>query len=269
MDANAKVCVVLTTPGFWPDGVTNSEYPQSWNQTVLTALGSATQCVIVHYYPGGSSTAGMLTDPQDISGIISTLHSEISQYAGISNAASVPVLVTETNSSIDMDTQPGALFAADMYMTWLENGASNVDWWNEHNGEGTVAAVDGATDYGDQGIFSNNTDYGGTTEPAVDTPFAPYYGIEMLTKLGAPGDEMVTSTSSNALVRVHAVRRAGGSLDVLIDNEDPSNSYTVGLSYSGFTPSGSPTVYTLGNNATRSPARRSPRPRRSRWRRTR
>ncbi len=250
VDANAKVCAVLTTPGFWPDGVTNSEYPESWNQTVLTALGSATQCVIVHYYPGGSSTAGMLTDPQDIAGIISTLHSQISQYAGISNAASVPVLVTETNSSIDMDTQPGALFAADMYMTWLENGASNVDWWNEHNGESTVSTVDGATDYGDQGIFSNNTDYGGTTEPAVDTPFAPYYGIEMLTKLGAPGDEMVTSTSSNALVRVHAVRRAGGSLDVLIDNEDPSNSYTVSLTYSGFTPSGSPTVYTLGNNAT-------------------
>src|SRR5580692_10109849 len=80
VDANAKVCVVLTTPGFWPDGVTNSEYPESWNQTVLTALGSATQCVIVHYYPGGSSTAGMLTDPQDIAGIVSTLHSEISQY---------------------------------------------------------------------------------------------------------------------------------------------------------------------------------------------
>ena len=88
---NAKVCAVVTTPGFWPDGVTNSEYPQSWNQTVLTALGSQTQCVIVHYYPGGSTTAGMLTDPSDIAGIVSTLHSEISQYAGISNAASVPV----------------------------------------------------------------------------------------------------------------------------------------------------------------------------------
>jgi hypothetical protein len=249
-DANAKVCAVLTTPGFWPDGVTNSEYPQSWNQTVLTALGSATQCVIVHYYPGGSSTAGMLTDPQDIAGIVSTLHSEISQYAGISNAASVPVLVTETNSTIDTDTQPGALFAADMYMTWLENGVTSVDWWNEHNGAGTVSTVDGATDYGDQGIFSNASSSGGTAEPAADTPFAPYYGIEMLTKLGSPGDEMVTATSGNALVRVHAVRRADGSLDVLIDNEDPASSYTVNLTYTGFTPSGSPTVYTLGNNAT-------------------
>jgi len=250
VDPSAQVCAVLTTPGFWPDGVTNSEYPESWNQTVLTALGSSTQCVIVHYYPGGSSTAAMLTDPTDIGGIISTLHSEISEYAGISDTASVPVIVTETNPSIDLDTQPAALFAADMYMTWLENGVSNVDWWNEHNGEGTVSTVDGATDYGDQGIFSNGTDYGGTAEPALDTPFAPYYGIEMLTKLAAPGDTMVTSSSSQALLRVHAVRDASGNLNVLIDNEDPSDSYTVSLGYSGFTPSGPPTVYTLANNAT-------------------
>jgi Cellulose binding domain len=230
--------------------VTNSEYPESWNQTVLTALGSNTQCVIVHYYPGGSTTAGMLTDPSDISGIISTLHSEISSYAGISNPASVPIIVTETNSSIDLDTQPAALFGADMYMTWLENGVANVDWWDEHNGEGTVSTVDGATDYGDQGIFSNGSDSGGTTEPAVDTPFAPYYAIEMLSKLAAPGDTMVTSSSSQSLLRVHAVRDTSGNLNLLIDNEDPSNSYTVSLALNGFTPSGTPTVYTLANNAT-------------------
>src|SRR5215472_6490117 len=250
-NANAKVCAIVTTPGFWPDNVTNSEYPQSWNQTVLTALGSQTQCVVVHYYPGGTTAAGMLTDPTDIAGIISTLHSEISQFAGISNAASVPVLVTETNSTIDMDTQPGALFAADMYMTWLENGATNVDWWNEHNGEGTVSTVNGVTDYGDQGIFSNNSNSGGTTEPAVDTPFAPYYALEMLSKLAAPGGAMVNSSSSQALLRVHAVRDTSGNLNLLIDNEDPSNSYAVSLALNGFTPSSTaPTVYTLANNGT-------------------
>ncbi|HET7013050.1 MAG TPA: cellulose binding domain-containing protein [Streptosporangiaceae bacterium] len=249
-DASAKVCAVLTTPGFWPDGVTNSQYPQSWNQTVLTALGSHTQCVIVHYYPGGSNAAGMLTDPQDIAGIVSSLHSQVSQYAGISSPASVPIIVTETNSTVDLDTQPGALFTADMYLTWLENGAANVDYWNEHNGEGTVSTVNGATDFGDQGMFSNNTNYGGTQEPAVDTPFAPYYAVEMISKLGAPGDEMVSSTSGNALLRVHAVRTAGGALNVLIDNEDPSNSYAVSLAYSGFTPNGSPTVYTFAANGT-------------------
>ena len=249
-NANAKVCAVLTTPGFWPDNVTNSQTsPQPWNQTVLTALGSSLQCVIVHYYPGGSSAAGMLTDPAGIAGIVSTLHSEISQYAGISNAASIPVIVTETNSTIDMDTQPGALFTADMYMTWLENGAANVDYWNEHNGAGPISTVNGATDYGDQGMLSNGSSSSGTTEPTAETPFAPYYAVEMLSKLGSPGAQMVTSTSGNSLVRTHAARAADGSLNVLIDNEDPANSYAVSLAYSGFTPNGSPTVYTFANNA--------------------
>jgi hypothetical protein len=249
-NANAKVCAVLTTPGFWPDGVTNSQYTTPWNQAVLSILKANTQCVIVHYYPGGSSTAAMLTDPSDIAGIMSTLHSQLSTYAGISNPASIPVIVTETNDTIDLDTQPSALFGADMYMTWLENGASNVDWWNEHNGEGTVSTVDGATDYGDQGMFSNNTNYGGTTEPAVDTPFSSYYGVAMLSKLAAPGGTMVTSSSSQALLKTHAVRDSGGNLNLLIDNEDPSNSYTVSLALNGFTASGTPTVYTLANNGT-------------------
>ena len=248
---SSHVCAVLTTPGFWPDNVTNATTsPQPWNQTVLTALGAKTDCVIVHYYPGGSDTASMLTDPTDITGIVSTLHSEISQYAKV-DPATVKIIVTETNSSIDLNTQPGALFTADMYLTWLENGAVNVDWWDEHNGVGTPSIVGGAQDYGDQGMFSNNTNGSGVTEPAVDTPFAPYYGVEMLSKLGTAGASMVGTTSSNSLLRTHAVRRADGSVAVLIDNEDPSNSYTVNLGYQGFTPSGgASTVYTLANNAT-------------------
>jgi hypothetical protein len=250
VNPNIHVCAVLTTPGFWPDNVTNSTTsPQSWNQTVLSTLGAKTDCVILHYYPGGSTAAGMLTDPTDIAGIVSTVHSQISQFAGV-NPAGVKLIVTETNTSIDMDTQPAALFAPDMYMSWLENGVTNVDWWNEHNGAGTPSTVGGAQDFGDQGIFSNNSNGSGVTEPAVNTPFAPYFGIEMLSKLGAPGDQMVNSTSSDPLVRTHAVRRAGGGLDVLIDNEDPSGTHTVNLTYNNFTPSGTPTVFTLANNAT-------------------
>jgi hypothetical protein len=246
------VCAVLTTPGFWPDNVTNATTsPQSWNQTVLTTLGSKTDCVIVHYYPAysGMTTAQALATTTDISGIVSSLKSEITQYAGV-NAANVPVVVTETNDTIANDTQPGALFAADMYMSWLENGVTNVDWWDQHNGPGTPSVIDGAQDYGDGGMFSSGTTGSGVTEPPLDTPFASYYGVQTLTKLAAPGDQMVGTSSGNALVRVHGVRRADGSLSVLIDNEDPSNSYTANLGYNGFTPAGSPTVSTLANNGT-------------------
>ncbi len=247
--SNIHVCAVLTTPGFWPDNVTNATTsPQPWNQTVLTALGSKTDCVIVHYYPGGSNAASMMNDPSQISGIISTVKSEISQYAKV-NPANVKILASETNSNVDMDTQPNALFAADMYMSWLENGVSNIDWWDQHNGPGTnpPSVVQGVQDYGDYGIFSSAGSSGGVTEPALDTPFAPYYGIEMLAKLGGPGDAMVASNSGSQLVKVHAVHQANGKLAVLVENEDPSNSATVNLSYSGFSPSGAATVYTYAN----------------------
>ncbi|HEX4700887.1 MAG TPA: cellulose binding domain-containing protein [Pseudonocardiaceae bacterium] len=250
VNPNIHVCAVLTTPGFWPDNVTNATTsPKSWNQTVLSTLGAKTDCVILHYYPGGSTAAGMLTDPTDIAGIVSTVHSEISQFAGI-DPSKVKLVVTETNTTIALDTQPAALFAPDMYMSWLENGVTNVDYWDEHNGPGTPSTVGGAQDFGDQGVFSSGGNGSGVTEPAVNTPFAPYYGIEMMTKLGSAGDTMVNSTSSDPLVRTHAVRRAGGGLNVLIDNEDPSGTHTVNLSYNNFTPAGTPTVFTLGNNAT-------------------
>jgi len=247
---NIHTCAVLTTPGYWPDNVTNPQTsPQPWNQTVLSTLGAKTDCVIVHYYPGGANTAQMLTTPTGIPGIVSTLRSQITQYAGV-NPANVKIVVTETNSTIDMDTHPAALFGADMYMSWLENGVTNVDWWNEHNGPGTPSVVNGAQDYGDQGIFSVGGNSSGVTEPAVNTPFSPYYGIQTLSKLMSPGDQMVTSSSTNPLVRVHAVRRANGGVNVLVDNEDPNASYTVNLTYNNFTPTGGPTVFTLANNAT-------------------
>jgi hypothetical protein len=191
----------------------------------------------------------MLATTTDISGIVSSLKSEISQYAGV-NPANVPILVTETDNTIDQDTMPAALWSADMYMSWLESGVANVDWWDQHNGPGTPSIVDGAQDYGDGGMFSSGGNGSGVTEPPLDTPFDSYYGVQMLTKLEAPGDEMVSSSSGNALVRVHTVRRADGSINVLIDNEDPANTYTANLTYNGFTPSGSATVYTLANNAT-------------------
>jgi Cellulose binding domain/Fibronectin type III domain len=250
--SNIHVCAVLTTPGYWPDNVTNATTsPKSWNQTVLTALGAKTDCVIVHYYPayGSSDVAAMLAATKGIPGIVSAVKSQVQQYAGV-NPANVPVIVTEANSSIATNTQPGALFAADMYMSWLESGVTNVDWWDQHNGPGTPSVVAGAQDYGDFGILSSGGNASGVTEPPLDTPFAPYYGVQLLSKLGVAGDTMVGSVSGNPLVRVHAVRRADGTLTVLIENEDPTNSYTAGLTYNGFTPSAGATVYSFVNKGT-------------------
>lgn len=248
-DPSIKVGAVLTTPGGWPDGIVGPGDSMDWNHTVLSMAGSKIDFVIVHDYPGGSSEANLLTKPRaDIPGMASTLHSLINQYAG-SNAPNVGIAVTEANGNVYRDTAPDGLFAADEYLTWLENGAFNLDWWDLRNGTdcSSVTSVDGAGDYNDYGMVSSAA----SCEPALNTPFPTYYAAQMLGRLGSAGDTLVKASSSSSSLVAHAVRRGGGAVDVMLINEDPNNAAAVSLSYSGFTPSSStPTVYSYLKNGT-------------------
>jgi len=58
---------------------------------------------------------------------------------------------------------------------------------------------------------------------------------------------MVAATSSNSLLRAHAVNRADGKVGVVLVNEDPSNNTTVSVSVSNVTLSSSGTEYNFGN----------------------
>ncbi|MBO3748750.1 cellulose binding domain-containing protein [Streptosporangiaceae bacterium NEAU-GS5] len=202
--------------------------------------------VIVHWYPGAGSAADSLTKMSQISGMMSTLRSLINQFAG-SRASSIGVAVTEMNPSFQLNSATAALFAADSAFTWFENGAMNLDWWNTHNGTSTSPGTneDGTPDYHDEGILSS----AGTGEPAVNTPFPPYYGLSMVGRAGAPGDTLVQASSSTALLATHAIRTPTG-LNVLLVNKDPANSTTVSLAYSGFTPTGTVSVTQWQKGAT-------------------
>jgi hypothetical protein len=252
VDPTIKIGAVLTLPGNWPDSVVASGDSMDWNQTVLSEAGSAIDFVIVHYYPSPDNAADALQTPEQLPGELAQLRQEIDQYAG-SDGPNIGIAMTETDSNFDMDTQPGALYAADTYFTALENGAFTVDWWDTRNGEGTVStAPDGATDYGDEGVFSSGQcNSANVCEPPLNTPFPVYYAIEMLSKVALPGDTLVRSSSDNPLVSVHAARNANGDLSVELVNKDPGNAYTVNLNYEGWQPSSAaPTVYTYGDEAT-------------------
>jgi hypothetical protein len=271
VDPTIKVGLVVTAPGNWPDGQTSQYSPQPWNDTVLPIACSSVDFVIVHWYaqgPGGETDAGLLAAPENgettqnsstpsIPSMVSTLRSKINQYCG-SHASAVQIMVTETNS---VSYNPGkqtvgqvnALFLADDYMNWLENGVANVDWWDLHNsittGTNDSPSLYGTADYGDYGVLSSGESSNGISEPPADTPFAPYYGLQMLTHLGKAGDQMVTSSSSQSLVTIHAVKQANGDLAVLLINKDPSTTYVVGLKWSGYIPAANPTVSVYGENS--------------------
>jgi hypothetical protein len=260
VDPTIVVGVVLTAPGNWPDGVTSAGSPQAWNQTVLSALGNQIGFADVHWYPQnpssvtppGPTDAGLLGDASNIPTMVSSLKSLLSQSTGSSNT---PIMITETNS---VSSNPGkqtlsivnALYLEQDYLTWLANGVSSVDWWQIHNGIVTTgdngSSLAGTATYGDYGVLSDATCGGTTCEPAADTPFPAYYGLKLLGGFIHPGDTLVSASSSASLVQSYAVKGADGSLRVMLVNDDPTNSYSVGLNYQGFTPaSAAPMVATL------------------------
>jgi hypothetical protein len=249
VDPTIKVGAVLTMPGNWPDGIVGTGDTGTWNQEVLTRAGSAIDFVDVHWYPGGGTPAETLTRTAHIQDAVHLLRGQIDQYAG-TNADRIQISMTETNVEVGRTTQPGALFLADVYSGLLAQGVFTVQWWNVHNGLGTVTEVAGETDYGDYGLLSSGNCNADDTvcQPPLNTPFAPYHALSLVGDLARAGDRFVGTGSDNALVSAHAVRRANGDLAVLLVNKDPDAAHTVALNYQGFEPAaGAPTVASFGN----------------------
>ena len=268
VDPSIQIGLVLTAPGNWPDGQTSASSPQPWNDTVLPLACSAANFVSVHWYPqgpGGETDAGLLGAPANgestsvsftpsIPSMVSTLRSKINQYCG-THANAVQIMTTETNS---VSFNPGkqttglvnALYLAEDYMTWLENGVTSVDWWDVHNSEVTgtndSSSLYGTTTYGDYGMLS----VGNTDEPPAETPFPDYYGLQIVSKVVGPFDRIVAASSDQSALQAFAVRKWDGSVAVLLINTDPNVTYNVSIS--GFFIPGwsSATVYTYGQNST-------------------
>jgi hypothetical protein len=250
VDPTVKIGAVLTTPGNWPDGIVASGDSADWNNTVLSIAGGSIDFVSLHWYPTASSTAALLQTPTAVAGATSTVKALIAKYT--SRAVAVSVTETDGLNSPARTSQAAALYAPDTYMTWLEQGINAVDWWDLHNGAGTVATVDGQTDYKDEGVLSNGScGSGGVCEPAHETPFPTYFGLKSLTALASPGDTMVKANSTSTLVGVHAVKAVDGGLNVMLINKSPDTAATVALSYTGYTPaSGAVTTVSYLKNGT-------------------
>ncbi|MER6512102.1 cellulose binding domain-containing protein [Nonomuraea sp. NPDC001636] len=247
-DPTIKIGAVLTTPANWPDAITAEGDDGSWNKVVLSLAGPKIDFVILHWYPGALDRAGQVPD------MIRLTRQQLAAYAG-PGSDRIGIAMTEFNtgsSSNGTNTQPGALAAADAYASLLANGVFTVDWWNVHNGIGNVTEVEGHTDYGDFGLLSSGVcNSSGVCEPPLNTPFAPYHALRMVSLFARPGDQFVTAATDQPKVSAHAVRRPNGDLAVMLINSSPDTSYPVAVDYAGFTPAaGAPTVLTHVNGAT-------------------
>jgi len=268
VDPTIKVGAVLTAPGNWPDGVTNSLSPQPWNETVLSTACSAADFVIIHWYPespGAESDPGLLAmaesggaNTPSIPSMVTSLQLLIAEYCG-SHANDVEIFVTETNS---VSYNPGkqttslvnGLFLADSMMTWLDNGVTNVDLWAIHNsptcGTNDSSSLYGNYNFGDFGFLSVGGWCSNAVEPPAETPFPSYYGAQIVSHVAEPDGTVLSATSSLPLVSAHAVQGVAGNVNVLLVNKDPANSYAVTVSLQGSKGLSLGEVFTYGENST-------------------
>jgi hypothetical protein len=208
-DRSVKVGAVLCCPRNWPDRV-----DPDWNSAVLRECGQKIDFVVVHWYGEGKSPAEILSRPLAIPSMVARLKQDIAENCG-SHAPKVQIWMTEGDASGFNTRSPGDLFAADELPTWWESGATHVDWWNLHNG--AVKTFDGTLD--DQGILSNESSVDGMKEPPANTPFPPYFGVQLVSKLVEPGDQLIAIKSDKPTIRAHASLRQDGRIGLLLINE--------------------------------------------------
>jgi hypothetical protein len=174
--------------------------------------------VIIHWYPSDLFASAA----QAVSTIKDT-RTQLTNILGAARASQMGIAVTETGAG-NVTGTPAALFAADNFLTWIENGVINVDYQEL-----------------DSGFLANNN-------PGVanNTPLGPAYGAKMSRLLADVGDTMLNVTSAQSLLHVHATARQDGKTGVMLINTDPNNPIPVAINISGPTLASSGTRYQFG-----------------------
>lgn len=203
-------CGVFVLTGTY-DNVNNAN-----NTPVLQAVGTNADFVIVHWYPG-TDTPSTLAASTGIVATVTSALTELTNVVGAAHASQMQIAITETGAG-NATGAPVSLFAADNYLTWLENGIVNVDYQILH------------TD-----ILLNN-----------QTPGHAYYGAMMAHLLANVGDTFLTATSSLAEFRVHATARQDGRTGVMLVNLDPVLTIPATVNITGPVLAGSGTRYQFG-----------------------
>jgi hypothetical protein len=197
--------------------VINAAESNTWNNPLLQAVGANADFVILHWFPG-SDVASTLAASTTIVPTIQNTLSQLTNVVGAATASRMKIAITETDAGAWSTGAAVSLFAADNYLTWLENGIVNVDFQLLH------------------------TDMLQDTQ----TPGHAYYGTMMCHLLANVGDPFLEGTSTQSYLRVHATQRQDGKVGVMLVNLSPSSAISAAVTISGPTLSASGTQYQFG-----------------------
>lgn len=146
-----------------------------WNDAVMPALRGQYQGIDVLWYPSFTTTqepdSTILSYLTDIPTRAAAIKADIANYS-----PGVFWMIGETNSSNQATMTPdmplGAVFAAGDALSWLAQGASTVDWWQQADAQNSG----GSRVNPSYSMFDNE-----------GNPQTPYWGWLLASKLAQPG----------------------------------------------------------------------------------
>jgi hypothetical protein len=208
--------------------------PANWNPDLANAAcgAGAFDMVLIHYYPGtykNVQPSELVSLPQtDIPNVVAGIKANLAQYCP-AIASKIQFWMTETSPNgalaTNFPTPVLGLFVIDEYLTAMANGYQNADWLELHNG-----------------TFLDNT----------EAPGPVFYAIQMMHQMAAPGDSLVTATSTNGTVLSWGAVKTTGKGGVILMNTSPTNSQVVQLTFSGASVGTLGMQYALGINTVQS-----------------
>jgi len=214
----------------------------------LSGLGVAPDFVSYHSYaqaPHAESDAGLLNSTSNWSEDIPDIRQQLNDYLGAARASRVKIFITENNS---VYATPGkqsvslvnALYLADSIANVMKTEAAGFVWWDMRNGQDPTAGNNSASlygwrQYGDYGIVS------GTNER-----YPTYYAFRVLTRFARNGDVSLARSSDYFGLPVYAVKHPDGRVSILVINKTATSQLVGALSFSGFGPASTATVWSYG-----------------------
>jgi hypothetical protein len=154
-----------------------------WNDAVMPALRNYYQGIDVIWYPSFTTVeapdATILSYLTQIPARAAAIKADIARYA-----PGKFWMIGETNSSnqatLMADKPVGAVFAAADALSWLAEGATTVDWWQQADGQNTGPLV-----HPSYSLFNLAGD-----------PQTPYWGWLLAAKLAQPGALLSVDTAN-------------------------------------------------------------------------
>ena len=215
-------------------GVTN----YGWTPVVLStlkSLGVTPDFLVHHVYPEFQSDNDQNLLQASVNWAIDSanLRQQITDYCG-SSGTNIEILCTENNADAGNQGRQSTslvngLYLADSLAQLMKTEINSFIWWDLRNGSDTNgdfnAGLYGWRTNGDLGLIGGS-----------NTRYPAFYTFKLMQYFACPGDTVLEGTSDYSLLSTYAVRKADGSLAVLVINKNTSVPLTAQLALTNFVP---------------------------------